>query len=70
MASPSEGWGGRFTVTSIIEPSSGSGLHPDGDRWIIAQTVGTADADQGAAEPQRLIMITKFFEELRERVPN
>ena len=59
-----------FTVTSIIEPSSGSGLHPDGDRWIVGQNFGTADADAGAAEPQRLIMVTNFFEELRQRTGN
>ena len=48
----------------------GSGLHPDGDRWIAAQNVGSADPDEGATEPARLIMVTNFFEELSERVGN
>ena len=52
------------------QPFSGSGLHPDGDRWILAEDVGTADRDGGAAEPERLIMVTNFFEELRERIGN
>ena len=52
------------------QPFPGSGLHPDGDRWIVTQNVGSADPDDGAAEPERLIMITNFFEELRERVGN
>ena len=50
-------------------PFQGSGLHPDGDQWIV-RSFGTVDADEGAAEPQRLIMVTNFFEELRERVLN
>ena len=58
-----------FTVTSINEPSSGSGLHPDGNRWIVAQTVGTAGPEGGASEPERLIMVTNFLEELRQVAP-
>ena len=49
-------------------PFPGSGLHPDGDRWIVAQSVDAADV--GAAEPERLIVVTNFFEELRQVVPN
>jgi len=52
------------------QPFSGSGLHPDGDRWIVARNVGTAGVDEGATAPERLIMVTNFFEELRQRVPN
>ena len=60
-----------FTVTQrIIRPFQGSGLHPDGDRFILARDVGTTDAAGGAAVPQRLILIQNFFEELKERVPN
>ena len=57
-----------FTMTSIFEPSSGSDLHPDGDRWIVAQTVGTGP-EGGVSEPERLIMVTNFFEELRQLAP-
>ena len=56
-----------FTVPLSARPFQGSGLHPDGDRWILVQGVGTADPEAGA-EPQRLIMVTNFFEELQERV--
>ena len=57
-----------FTVTSINEPFSGSGLHPDGDRFIFAQSVG-AGAEDAGAEPVRLILVQNFFEELRQVVP-
>ena len=55
-------------MTSINEPFSGSGLHPDGDRFIFAQSVG-AGAEDAGAEPVRLILVQNFFEELRQVVP-
>ena len=51
-------------------PFPGSGLHPDGDRWIVRSNVGSADPDEGAAEPARLMLVTNFFEELRQRMGN
>ncbi len=36
---------------------------------ILAQNVGTSDAEGGAAA-QRLILVNNFFEELKARVPN
>jgi Tol biopolymer transport system component len=55
-----------FTVTpGIGRVFQGSGLHPDGDRFILARTVDTTDD-----APQRLILVLNFFEELKERVPN
>ena len=46
-------------------------LHPEGDRLVVAQTVTTATVSEGgAAEPQRLILVQNFFEELKERVGN
>ena len=47
---------------------TGSGLHPDGDRWIVAEDVGSADSDASAIMPARLVMVTNFFTELRERM--
>ena len=57
-----------FTPPGIIRLFQGSGLHPDGDRLIWARDVGSSDA--APPEPDRLIMVTNFFEELKERVPN
>jgi len=38
---------------------------------IPAQNFGIADAEESAAaEPERLIMVTNFFEELKRLVPN
>ena len=45
-------------------PFPGSGLHPDGDRWIVSQFVVSAD------EQERLILVQNFSEELRERMGN
>jgi Tol biopolymer transport system component len=39
-----------------------SDLHPDGDRVIVAQNAG--------AEPERFLVVTNWFEELRERMGN
>jgi Tol biopolymer transport system component len=47
-----------------------SDLHPGGDRVVVAQDVGTASALEGAPEPGRFIMVTNFFEELRQRLGN
>ena len=58
-----------FTGRAYLAPFPGSGLHPDGDRWIVPQNVGSAGPEAGA-EPERLIMITNFFEDLRERMGN
>ncbi len=48
-----------------------SDLHPDGDRVIVAQNATiSANLDAAAAEAQRFIVVTNWFEELRERMGN
>ena len=59
-----------FWVTAINEPTPGSGLHPDGDRFIFAQNVAAVAADGDASEPERFILVQNFFEELKARVPD
>ena len=60
-----------FTWSPGTEPFPGSALHPDGDRFILARPDTTAtDADAGAAESERLILVQNFFEELRQVVPD
>ena len=44
-------------------------LNAEGDRLIVAQNVGTAGPEGGASEPDRLILVQNFFEELRQVVP-
>ena len=52
------------------EPFPGSALHPDGDRFIFARVAATAPEPEGdASQPDRLILVTNFFEELRQVVP-
>ena len=51
-----------------VRPFQGSGLHPDGDRFILARSVGSADAEGESTEPDRLILVLNFFEVLKERV--
>ena len=58
-----------FGMAYLRLPFQGSGLHPDGDRFIMAKNIGTSDAE-GGAEPERLILVQNFFEELKARVPN
>jgi hypothetical protein len=49
-----------------FEPYPGS-LHPDGDRFIFAIPGETTDAD-GVAQPERIIIVENFVEELRRLV--
>ena len=56
-----------FTMPILEIPMPGSSLHPDGDSWIF---VGSADPESRASEPERLILVQNFFEELKSLVPN
>jgi len=47
-------------------PFQGAGLHPDGDRFILAVQVSV----EGTDTPDRLVLILNFFEELKRLVPN
>ncbi len=58
-----------FTIRGLgAAPFPGSGLHPDGDRFILALDVGTAEED--ASEPDRIIVVQNWFEELKRLVGN
>ena len=46
-------------------------LHPDGDRVIVGQVGGASTTSDGAGgERERLILVTNWFEELRQRMGN
>ena len=55
-------------------------LHPDGDRFIVAELVGAAPAPvvapgargapASAASSERYLIVLNWFEELKERVGN
>ena len=48
-----------------------SDLHPDGDRLIVAQGAAVSATPDGAGfEPERFILVTNWFEELRQRMGN
>ena len=50
--------------------SPASDLHPDGNRVIVGRlNVLTQQADS-ASEPERFIVVTNWFEELRQRMGN
>ena len=57
---------------SAAEPFPGSALHPDGDRFIVARNAGSATTtpEGDAPQPERLILVLNFFEELRQVVPD
>ena len=57
------------TRGSVTSPFQGSGLHPDGDRFILARTVVTED-ESIQEERERLILIGNFLEELKTLVAN
>ena len=53
------------------EPFPSSTLHPDGDRFILARNVNAAlGSDGDDSQPERLILVQNFFEELRQVVPD
>ena len=60
----------QFNPGQRSEPSAGSALHSDGDRFVLAQNAGVADAEGGVSEAYRVILVQNFFEELKARVPN
>ena len=46
-------------------------LHPDGDRLMIPQELVDATHLEGAAqEPERFLVVSNWFEELKRLVPN
>ncbi len=46
-------------------------LNADGDRLVIAQSVGgSTDGDRAGFEPERFLVVTNWFEELRGRLGN
>ena len=58
-------------VGAGTEAFPGSALHPDGDRFIFAQSATTTTLpEDGAAEPLRFLVVTDWFEELRQRIGN
>ncbi len=48
--------------------SPASDLHPDGNRVIVGQM--NVAAQQADSAPERFLVVTNWFEELRQRVPN
>ena len=59
-----------FTGGAYYEEDSD--LHPDGDRLVIPllQAVGATALEGAAAEPERFLVVTDWFEELLARVGN
>jgi serine/threonine-protein kinase len=59
-----------FAVESIEAVFTGqweqgdTDLHPEGDRWISARAAGSGNAP-GQVEPERFLVVTNWFEELR-----
>jgi serine/threonine-protein kinase len=55
-----------FSFQVAARPFQGSGLHPDGDRFILARIV-TAEA-RGSTGSERFLVVTNWFTELCERM--
>ena len=57
-----------FTGDYVLSVSD---LHPDGNRLVAAERVTPATGlDASGSEPERFIVVTNWFEELRERMGN
>jgi hypothetical protein len=56
------------TVRMSGEPSTAA-LHPDGDRWIFTRPT-QSDRAPATAEPERMILIQNWLQELERLVPN
>lgn len=54
-----------FTTPALLQSA---GLHPNGDRFVLAQNVGAVAADGGASVPDRMILVQNFFEEPKRLV--
>ncbi len=50
--------------------SPAADLHPAGNRVIMGQMNVTAQQADSASAPERFIVVTNFFEELRQRMGN
>jgi len=44
-------------------------LHPDGDRFVVRQNTGVS-TEVGDQQPERFLVVTNWFEELKERLGN
>jgi Tol biopolymer transport system component len=61
----------RDTVITGIYLNFDSDLHTDGDRLVVPQDVGVVGATAGEAlAPDRSLVVTNWFEELRQRLGN
>ena len=64
-----------FTLSRVALSSGGENvvaydLNAEGERLIVAQSAIGTTAAESATEPDRLILVTNFFEELRQVVPD
>jgi hypothetical protein len=53
-----------------VDARTGAALHPDGDRFILTRAANVGPEADGAQPTARLILVTNFFEELRQRLGN
>ena len=64
----------REVVATSVSTSGGNvvayDLNAEGDRPIVAQNATGTNAAEITAEPDRLILVQNFFEELRQVVPD
>jgi serine/threonine-protein kinase len=44
-------------------------IHPDGKHFLMIKPPGITEEESAAEEPQRIIIVLNWFEELKERIP-
>ncbi|MDH3208710.1 MAG: protein kinase, partial [Gemmatimonadota bacterium] len=57
-----------FTLPPGAQVFQGSGLDPTGERFIVARTPSDSEPENAASDPERFLVVTNWFTELRERM--
>ena len=54
-----------YDATSQPSPN----IHPDGERFLMIKPPASEDSDSTAETPRKIVIVTNWFEELKQRVP-
>ena len=55
--------------TLFTGPYTNWDISPDGERFLMLKRVGAEGDESQTENPRKIILVTNWFEELKERVP-
>jgi serine/threonine-protein kinase len=61
--------GTYFSGSLLQAPITNWDIHPDGERFLMIKQSQTTDEESATGIPHKIIVVTNWFEELKERVP-